>query len=86
MKTFCLHALSKSIHFLSFIFKFLKLNLEFIKYVPVCPYVHLSMHAEVRGQHVGVSFLFQRQIRLSGYQEVLLLTESSLYRFIPIYS
>ena len=50
----------------------------------VCPCEHLSMPVEVRGQHVGVSFLLQRQISLSGCQQVILPSELSLQP--PFYS
>jgi hypothetical protein len=41
-------------------FLIFKIKFKVYLYVPVCSCVHLSMHVEVRGQHVGVSFLLQR--------------------------
>jgi hypothetical protein len=64
-------------HFCLSFFKFL-INLKFIFYVPAC--IHVCMSACMWGQRAacGFSFLLQQQISLSGCQQVLLLTESSL--------
>ena len=61
------YAVSTIIHLLSISFSIFKIKFKVYFVCPcMCPFEHLSMPVEVRVQHVGVSFLLQRQISMSG--------------------